>query len=109
MRHVASWIRPVATGLILAVGLAVTAPPAHAAQSPSPEVKQPTLTTSAEARVAASAALAAQATAAPAGSESSTGFFKTKKGVAVLVLLAGVVTWTAVSRSRDAIHSPGRK
>jgi hypothetical protein len=41
----------------------------------------------------------------PASSQS---FFKTKKGVATLVLMATGVTGALISRSQDTIHSPAR-
>jgi hypothetical protein len=52
-------------------------------------------------------AVAAQ-TAAGTAPASSPGFFKTKKGVAALVLMATGVTWALVSRSQDIITSPAR-
>lgn len=109
MSVLASWSRPIAAGLALAVGLLGLAAPADARQAPRP-AGQSTLVASAEARLAGSGdlAVAAQSAAAPAPAEASRGFFKTKKGAVVLVLLGGVTVWTAISRKQDAIHSPGR-
>jgi zona occludens toxin (predicted ATPase) len=107
MKILTARTRPVAAGLILAVGWAAVAPLALAAPKTT---RRPTLAASAAARVASvdTATAVQESPATPAASDSSGGFFKTKKGVAVLVLMAGVITWTAVSRSKDAIHSPAR-
>jgi hypothetical protein len=58
------------------------------------------------------AALAHAAQASPAAVTAPTGdkpFFKSTRGILVLVLMATGVTWVAVSRSQDAVHSPGRQ
>jgi len=109
MTILASWSKPIASALVLALGLALFAPDARAA-SVKPKAQSMTLAKAAELHVAntSSAELLAQTSAAPSSSEGSGGFFRTKKGVVVLVLLGGVIAWTAVSRG-DAIHSPERK
>jgi hypothetical protein len=43
------------------------------------------------------------------GSGDSKSFFRTRKGAATAVLMVGAITWMLVSRSRDIVHSPGRK
>ena len=60
------------------------------------------------ARVEALDAQAVAAATSPSPAASSGSFFKTKKGVATLVLMATGVVWALVSRSQDAIHSPAR-
>jgi hypothetical protein len=64
-----------------------------------------TLLAAASSRAAHGPAL--QQTSAPEKSTKS--FFKTPAGVAALGLFVGVIAWTAASRSKDAVHSPGRK
>lgn len=100
--------RSLAAILALVVGLTFVAPPAFAAAPPAPF--RP-LAAAAAARVdAAPAAVLAQAAQAspPAGSGDKP-FFKSTKGVVVLVLMATAIGWAAVSRSQDAVHSPARK
>jgi hypothetical protein len=102
--------RVLAAVLALVVGSALVAPPAFAAPAPAPA--RP-LAAAAAAKVAAipSATLAPAAQASPATAAPATGekpFFKTAKGVAVLVLMATGITWAAVSRSQDAVKSPAR-
>ncbi len=109
MRVPKSRIRPIAAGLVLAVGLVVVSPPTQAAQMPTPRDKRSTLAASAEARVAAAGtdtAVAAQQAAAPASESSS--FFKSRKGVIALLLFAAGTTFTFVSKSKDRVKSPIR-
>ncbi len=111
MRVLISWARPVAASLALALGLGAVAPPAEGQQAFRYGAGRSRLVSSAEARLAASAssgAVLAQAAGAQVAGDSSGGFFKSRKGAVVLVLLGSVIVWTAVSR-KDAIHSPGRK
>ena len=100
--------RSLAAILALVVGLTFLAPPAFAAAPPA--TVRPLSAAAAATVQAAPASVLAQAgqAAAPAASGDKP-FFKSTKGIAVLVLMAGAVTWAAVSRSQDAIHSPGRK
>jgi len=100
--------RSLAAILALVVGLTFLAPPAFAAAPPAPV--RPLAAAAAATVQAAPASVLAQAgqAAAPATSGGKP-FFKSTKGVAVLVLMATAITWAAVSRSNDAIHSPGRK
>jgi hypothetical protein len=110
-RSVRAWIRPCAGLLAVAVALTLAAPPAWAGEAKSPAAPQ-TLRTATAVKVAAidtNKALRLSADAAGGGgSGDSKGFFRTPKGVATLVLMAGAMTWLLVSRSRDAIHSPAR-
>ena len=116
MKVRSSWARMLVGVLALAFGLAMAAPPAVAGQLPSPKPASPaeaTLTAAAGARVAAMTPAEVQAAvqAAPAApSTSSPSFFKTGKGVAVLVLIAGGVGFAAYSavHDRDAVKSPIR-
>ena len=50
-----------------------------------------------------------QAGGAAASGESGQPFIKSRKGIVAVLLLAGGITWAVVSRSQDAVHSPGRK
>jgi len=107
--------RPLAGMLALSLGLTLVAPPAFAAEAPTaPAVPAPALAAAAAAKVeampAAAVTQAAQATPAPMSpATSGKPFFKSTKGVVVLVLMATAVTWAAVSRSQNAVHSPGRQ
>jgi hypothetical protein len=100
--------RSLAGVLVLIFGLTLVAPPAFAAPPLGPA--RP-LAAAAAAKVEAmpAAALAQAAQATPAAATGDKPFFKSTKGVLVLVLMATAVTWAAVSRSQDAVHSPGRK
>jgi hypothetical protein len=94
----------------LLVGLALLTPQAFAAEVVAPSNDRP-ITAAATAKVAnmsprSSVAWAQEAKTA--GSGSSKPFFKTTKGAIALVLMAGGITWAAVSRSKDAVHSPAR-
>jgi hypothetical protein len=100
----------VAASLALVVGLTLVAPPAFAAPLPAPAR---TLAAAATAKVEAMpvATLAPAAQATPAAATATQGgkpFFKSTKGIVVLVLMATAVSWAAVSRSQDAVHSPAR-
>jgi hypothetical protein len=89
-----------ALGLVVAIGLAAGAPPASASEPTRP------LSSAAAAkadRVKLSKAIAQDA---PAASTDGGGFFKSKKGVATLVLFAGALGYTIYSRSEDRVHSP---
>jgi hypothetical protein len=99
--------RSLAGVLALIVGLTLVASPAFAAPLQTPA--RPLAAAAAakvEAMPAATLAQAAQAT--PAAATGDKPFFKSTKGVLVLVLMATGITWAAVSRSQDAVHSPGR-
>jgi hypothetical protein len=103
--------RLVAMGLALAVlGLAAT--PAQAGTPVSPFPRKATsgpLTASAEARLARldTSAVAAQ-TATPAGGTEHKSFFKSGKGIAVILLFVGGTVWTIASAKDKRIHSPIR-
>jgi hypothetical protein len=104
--------RALAAGLALLVGFTFGAPPAFAAD-PVPEptpAPQPTLVETAEAAIeampAATLASAAQAAPEPTSAPSDPSFFKTGKGAAVLVLLAGGLGYTVYSFSHDRVKSP---
>ena len=108
-----SMSRLVALGLTVAVG-SLAAAPAHAgdafsASFPRKASKGP-LAASAEARLArldTSAVTATQATAPAAASEHKS-FFKSGKGIAVILLFVGGTAWTIASASDKRIHSPNR-
>lgn len=104
--------RLVAASLALVVGLTLVAPPAFAAPLPAPaRPLAAAATVKVEAMPVATLAPAAQATpaAAATATKSDKPFFKSTKGVVVLVLMATAVGWAAVSRNQDAVHSPARK
>jgi hypothetical protein len=98
----------VAAACATAVALTLAVPPALAGDAASPP-KASGIAASAAAR-AANVKLSARAQADPTvnAATQDRGFFHSKKGVIALVLAAGVLTWTAVSRSQDAVHSPAR-
>lgn len=102
--------RSLAGLLALIVGLTLVAPPAFAA---APAPAQPLAAAAAakvEAMPAAALAQAAQAKPAAAPAETSKPFFKTGKGIAVLVLIAGGVGYAAYSavHDRKPVKSPIR-
>ena len=99
--------RSLAAILALVVGLTLIAPPAFAAAPPAP-VRPLAAAAAAKVQAAPAAALAQAAQASPTAG-SGKPFFKTTKGVVVLVLMATAISWAAVSRSQDAVHSPARK
>jgi hypothetical protein len=102
------WGRLVAAASAAAVALTLAVPPALAGDTASAPPRSG-IAASATAR-AARIKLSAQAQADTTGAAASQdrGFFHSKKGVIALVLAAGVLTWTAISRSSDAVHSPAR-
>ncbi len=99
--------RSLAAFLALVVGLTFLAPPAFAAAPVAP-VGPLAAAAAAKVQAAPAAALAQAAQASPPAGNGKP-FFKTTKGVVVLVLMATAISWAAVSRSNDAVHSPGRK
>ena len=103
--------RALAGVLALFVGLTLSGSPCLAGETPSPAAPRTPLRAAVDAKVATlnpPAVALAQAAPAPSATESKP-FFKSPKGAIVLVLMAGGITWAAVSRSQDAVHSPGRK
>jgi hypothetical protein len=100
--------RPLAAILALVVGLTFLAPPAFAAAPPVP-VRPLAAAAAAKVQAAPAAALAQTAQASPAAGSGGKPFFKSTKGVVVLVLMAGAIGWAAVSRNQDAVRSPARK
>jgi hypothetical protein len=105
--------RPLAGTLALILGLTLVAPPAFAAEAQATAPARPLAAAAAakvEAMPAAALAQAAQATPAPAAP--ATGgkpFLKSTKGIIAVLLMATGLTWAAVSRSQDAVHSPARQ
>jgi len=94
---------------ILCLGLFAT--PATAAPSQAPGAAPASLSASARDRVArmdvSRAAQAGPATSTT-GSTSDKSFFKSGKGAAALVLLAGAVSYTIYSSHHDRVRSPIR-
>jgi len=105
MAQLSQGARQVAAGLALCVALGPGA--AWAAERPAPAAQK-----SLHASVAPAVArlnLAAAATQDPAAaSTSGKSFFGSTKGKVAIALLAGAIVVTAVSRSKDAIHSPAK-
>jgi hypothetical protein len=106
-----SMSRLVALGLTLAVASLAVAP-AHAGDAFSPRslrkaVSGP-LAASAEARLAKLDTAVATQAAAPAGASEHKSFFKSGKGVAVILLFVGGAAWTIASAHDKRIHSPIR-
>ena len=110
MTHYLISARSLAAILALVVGLTLVAPPAFSAQPQGPVRPLATAATArVEALPAAAVTQAAQATPAPAANTpGDKPFFKSTKGIVVLVLMATGVGWAVASRSSDAVHSPGR-
>lgn len=105
--------RPVAGALALVVGLTLAAPPIFAAGSQATIPTQP-LVAAAAAKVNSMpvGSLGPAAQAAPTPAAQDTGgkpFLKSTKGILAVLLMATGVTWVAISRSQDAVHSPARK
>jgi hypothetical protein len=99
-----------ATLAILLAVAAATPCVANEAAAPTVTSQSRPLQAAVNARLAsADAAKAVLSMQEPAGGAGvSKPFFKSTKGVVVVVLLAGGITWALVSRSRDAVHSPAR-
>ena len=111
-RTLPSWIRTVSAGLVLVLGLTFSAVPAAAGPRPASAAK-PTLAAAAAAKLAAapiSNRALAQTAPAPAPSEEHRGFFKTKAGVAAIVLMVAGTGWMVYSayHDNDPVHSPFR-
>jgi hypothetical protein len=112
VKHYLKHARLLAGALAFIVGATLVAPPAFAAGPAAATTPRP-IAAAATAKVAAMpvASLAPAAQASPAAAAPAKGdkpFFKSTKGVVVLVLMATAVSWAAVSRSQDAVHSPAR-
>ena len=99
--------RSLAASLALVVGLTFLAPPAFAA-APTTPARPLSAAAAAKVQAVPAAALAQAAQASPPASGGKP-FFKSTKGVVVLVLMATAISWAAVSRSNDAVHSPARQ
>jgi hypothetical protein len=104
---------PLAGVLVLILGLTLASPPAFAAEAQATAPAQP-LAAAAAAKVEAmpAAVLAQAAQAAPTPAAPTTGgkpFLKSTKGIIAVALMVTGVTWAAISRSQDAVHSPARK
>jgi hypothetical protein len=109
MKTGSRWVRPLPGAMALFVGLALLTPQVLAAEVAAPSNDRP-ITAAATAKAASMnprGRVAWTQDASTAGSGSSKPFFKTTKGAIVLVLMAGGITWAAVSR-KDAVHSPAR-
>jgi hypothetical protein len=91
-----------ALALSVAFGLAAGAPPASAGDRTKP------LSTSAAAHAARANLAHAVAQDAPTAGTSNGSFFRSPKGVAVLVLLAAGFGYTVYSRSEDRVKSQVR-
>jgi hypothetical protein len=101
-------LRATASVLAGALGLALVGP-VHAAEA------QKTLTAAAVAQVAKLDTSQATTTATQEPSPNrpeagpSKSFFATPKGIAALLIMAGITGYTIHSRINDAVHSPARK
>ncbi len=101
--------RVLALGLTLTVG-SLAAIPAHAGNPTLPrKMSSGPLAASAEARLAALdvSSLATQ-DPVPAGGTERKSFFKSGKGIAVILLFVGGTAWTIASAKDKRIHSPIR-
>jgi hypothetical protein len=104
------WVSPLPRATALLVGLALLAPQILTAETTVSSIDRP-IAAAAATKVATMKPPAPVAWAQDAkttGSGSSKPFFKTTKGAIALVLMVGGITWAAVSRNKDAVHSPAR-
>jgi hypothetical protein len=113
-RSVSRSTRLWAGALAALVGLTLAAPPfAGADTKPVAPIMATTIQAAASARLAAldtsAAVRPSQAGGAATSGEPKQPFIKSTKGIIAVLLLAGGITWALVSRSQDAVHSPGRK
>jgi hypothetical protein len=111
-RSVSRWTRLLAGALAVLVASALSASPSFAA---GPAVAPPAAINlrAAVAKLAtpdatAAARLSQEPTKDAAGSSENRSFVHSSKGVVAVLLLAGGLTWAIASRSKDAVHSPGR-
>jgi len=96
--------------LALVVGLVLVAPPAFAA-GPAPDPRPITAAAAAMVEAVPATTLAQAAQAPPAVAPPPAGdkpFLKTTKGVVALVLLGGVLGYTAYAFNNDRVSSPQR-
>ncbi|MCM2258007.1 MAG: hypothetical protein NDJ94_20430 [Vicinamibacteria bacterium] len=110
-----TWARPVAGAMALLLALTVATPLA-AAEAPTPDpatapvvaaAAPQTLAAAASAKVAAMNTNAALAPAQVAGGDDKP-FFKSKKGVAAILLFVAGVGYTIYSAKEDRVSSPIR-
>lgn len=112
-RSLTSRARAAASALTLALGIVWTAPPATAAElptSPSPQPNRPSIAAATSAKLAQLDTSKAfqQAPAAATEGDSSGSFFRTPKGVAVLVLMAVGTGYAIYSAKSERINNPVR-
>lgn len=106
-RYVSRWT---AIALVLVVGLAVCAPPALADTASSTPHKASLTTLSPASMTLLRSHAEATERAAQASTPSDTSFFKTRRGAAVLALMAAGVAFTVWSarHDREPVKSPIR-
>lgn len=114
VRSSSAWVRGVAGLVTLMIALTFSAPPSDAADASSGAAPQTaekrSLSAAADAQVAAMAAPAlAQDTSASAPGTSSS-FFRSRKGVAAIVLMAAGAGFVAykIPKDNQKVHSPIR-
>lgn len=111
MRRSVSRTTRLLTGALATVVLgALTAPPCLAAPPVAPQA--PGNLRASVARLATPDASASARFTQEAGKEAtgsgSRSFIHSPKGVVAVLMLVGGVAWAIASRSKDAVHSPGR-
>ena len=118
MRHHSTpWARTLAGSLALLVAFAFAAPPAYGADATAPKPvppKQGTLAAAAAAKLATldtseAVSLAATQTPAPSQPDDPGSFFKSSRGLAVLVLMVAGTAGVIYYRGQDRIKSPVRE
>jgi hypothetical protein len=97
-------VRPLAGILALIFGLTLVAPSAFAAEPAAPA--RPLAAAAAAKVESMPVAALAQAKPATVPGEASKPFFKTGKGAAAAILIAGALAMTFVSYSKDRVQSP---
>ena len=106
VKHSSAPIRKVCAGAVaLAIGVLCLAPPCHADDAAT---TAPVRHSIAALSPAALARLAQQAPPEATGTADNASFFKTKRGVAVLVLLGAGFGYTLYSKSHDRVLSAVR-
>lgn len=108
-----SLVKALAGALVLILGLTMGAPPATAAEAPATAPSKTPLTTAANVKLSSltvpSHALA-QTSPAAAPTKEGKGFFKTRTGIAAIILMAAGSGYMVYSAFHDnnPVHSPIR-
>jgi len=114
VRHRNPWAQAAMAALAVSLGASLAVPPVWAADGApragrtTPASAAAPATPGANGPEAVRAAQAPTAAATASATTESKPFFKSTKGVAAVVLMAGMMAYTIHSRTCCAVHSPGR-